>query len=298
VFLTELENTSFLKRESLKLNMNKNQKEGFLPKISLIIPAYNEEQRIGKTLDNYSKKFGKEYGENFEILVVLNGCRDSTLNVVKKQAQKNSLIKFFNIKEAVGKGGAIRAGLSEVSGDLVGYTDADGSTSPEMMIKLFKVLNIEAEIDCVVGSRNMEQSVVKGKKVSRMFISTVFNTFVNLLFNFGLKDTQCGAKVFSKEINDGLKDRLSVSNMAFDVDLLLNIKFLEGNIMEVPINWEDDEGTTINNPLKTSLLMFFSVWRLRLFYSPLRFFYNLLRPLDLIFWSFLGGRKNDILDLK
>ncbi len=278
--------------------MSKSLKQNFPLKISLIIPAYNEEQRIGKTLDEYLQKFEEVYGQDFEILVVLNGCRDRTLSVVQKARENNDSVKILNVEEAVGKGGAIRSGFGKVQGEMVGYTDADGSTSPEMMIELFQFLEANSEVDCVVGSRNMEGSVVKGKKASRMFVSAGFNTFVNLLFGFGLKDTQCGAKVFRRSFNDHLKEKLSVSNMAFDVDFLINVKGLGGKIVERPIVWEDDEGTTIKNPLKTSLIMFVSVLRLRLFYSPLRFLYEILRPLDLALWPFFGGRKSDILDLK
>ena len=97
--------------------------------ISIIIPAYNEEKRIKETLENYINFFKDK--EKFEILAVLNGCKDNTLSVVEEEAKKHKEIKFKEFKEAIGKGGAIIEGFKIVKGDYICYVDADSSTRPE-----------------------------------------------------------------------------------------------------------------------------------------------------------------------
>ena len=96
-----------------------------MAKLSVVIPAYNEEKRIHRTLDSYAKFFSKKV-KDFEIIVVLNNCNDNTLKIVKNF--KNKKIKYLNFKEAIGKGGAILEGFKVAKGDLIGFVDADMAT--------------------------------------------------------------------------------------------------------------------------------------------------------------------------
>src|SRR3989344_8345313 len=95
--------------------------------LTIIIPAYNEERRIGKTLDDYCRFFNK-IKLDYKLLVLLNGCKDNTLDVVKKYKKKHSKIEYKNIKEAIGKGGAVIEGFKIANTDLIGFVDADNST--------------------------------------------------------------------------------------------------------------------------------------------------------------------------
>src|SRR3989344_4067768 len=97
-------------------------------KYSIIIPAYNEEKRIGVTLDDYCSYFSKFPKGEVEIIVVLNGCVDNTLMVVKEYAKKYAVLRYVDIKEAIRKGGAVIEGFKIAKGDLIGYADADGAT--------------------------------------------------------------------------------------------------------------------------------------------------------------------------
>src|SRR3989344_9034922 len=162
-------------------------------KLSIVIPAYNEEKRIGQTLKDYTSFFNK-IKISYEIFVVLNGCRDNTLGVVKELSKKNKVITYLDIKEAIGKGGAITQGFKAAKGDLIGFVDADGSTSPQAFNDLIENIG---EYDGIIASR-----WIRGAKISykqpflKRFGSRGFNFLVRLLFNLRFKDTQCGAKLF------------------------------------------------------------------------------------------------------
>jgi glycosyltransferase involved in cell wall biosynthesis len=238
--------------------------------VSIIIPAYNEEKRIEPTIQKYLSYYQSQYPNNFEILVVLNGCTDNTLAIVKKYADKHDEIHYLNYPEPIGKGGAIAKGFKYAKGEFVGYTDADMSTRPEIMHRLLRVIEVLPDVECVIGSRELNNSKVVGKENARKIMSKGFNFGVNFLFNLGIKDTQCGAKLLRKEVINKILPSLTVTNMAFDVNLLVDVKRANGDIIEVPIEWEDADKSTIKNPIKVSVAMALSVVRLRLIYSPFR----------------------------
>jgi dolichol-phosphate mannosyltransferase len=249
--------------------------------LSIVIPAYNEENRILPTLETYQKYFSQNYTGNYEIIVVLNGCKDKTLQIVQRFSEQNPKnIKHLNFGEAIGKGGAIKEGFVLATGTLIGYTDADGSTRPEILDRLIKILGAIPTIECVLGSRNIPGSVIKDKTFSREILSFGFNFLVNFLFNLKVRDTQCGAKIARKEIVKKIIPTLSISNMAFDINFLVDIKKNGGDILEIPIEWEDNLDSKIKNKFKTSLGMALSVLRLRFLYSPLKIFYPFLKPLS------------------
>ena len=123
--------------------------------LSVIIPAYNEENRIKETLISYLN-FLKKKDIKFEVLVVLNGCVDNTLKVVKSINSKN--LRYKDYKEKLGKGGAILEGFKLAKGDYVGYVDADNATKADQMYSLFENIG---NYDCVIGSRWMKGSKIK-----------------------------------------------------------------------------------------------------------------------------------------
>ena len=261
------------------------------PHISIIIPAYNEEKRIAKTLEAYLNYYNSHYTGNYEVLVVLNGCRDNTIGVVQSfQTKENKALRYIVFDDAIGKGGAIKEGLRVAKGDLIGYTDADNSTRPEILDKLFSVIELVPGVDCTIGSRRLPGSVIKNKPKSREIMSWGFNAGVNLLFNLGIKDTQCGAKIIRKSLVEKILPSLTISNMAFDVNILVDIKRVGGTILEIPIEWEDAEDSTIGASYKTSVAMAFSVLRLRVVYSPFKIFYPILDPIGKFLLRVLVGK--------
>ncbi|HAM72876.1 MAG TPA: glycosyl transferase [Verrucomicrobiales bacterium] len=247
---------------------------GPIPSLLLLIPAYNEEQRIEPVLREYASYFSSHYEGRFNLVVVLNGCVDDTLGVVRKVAQEHPFVSALEFPEAIGKGGALIEGLKLAPlHDLVGYVDADGATAPKDLHDLVRRCD---EADCVIGSRWMESSVVRqAQSGQRRFASRVFHAIVQLLFGMGIRDTQCGAKVMRSTAIEKVHDYLRIADMAFDINLLFALHRAGFRILEVPTVWTDKLGSKVVLG-KTSLTMLLSVIRVRLIYSP---FYRLLRPL-------------------
>jgi len=245
------------------------------PSLLLLIPAYNEERRIEPVLRDYAQFFEKNYSGKFQIVVVLNGCTDNTLGVVRRVAAEfPAVLRALEFREPIGKGGALIEGLKLAAfGDLIGYVDADGATPPRAYLDLVRHIG---GADCVVGSRWLPDSVIHQSQTgNRRFASRGFHTIVQLLFRLNIHDTQCGAKVMKREAVEKIHSNLRIADMAFDINLLVSLKRAGYRIREVPTEWTDQAGSKVTL-FRSSLTMFLSVVRIRLIYSP---FYQWLRPL-------------------
>lgn len=228
-------------------------------KISIIIPTYNEESRIGNTLKEYCKFFKNKI--NFEILVVINNTTDRTEEIVKKYAEKHKEIRYLNFEQG-GKGFAIVEGFKDAlnrENDLIGFVDADMSTKPDAYYDLIQ--NIE-DYDGIIASRRIKGSQIE-KSIKRTIISFTFNLIVKTLFFLPYKDTQCGAKLFKRKTIKGVVGELSQIGWIFDVDLLYRLKKGKFNIKEHPTTWEDKEGGSIKI-FSTSFEMFLDLLKMRI----------------------------------
>ncbi len=247
---------------------------------TLLIPAYNEEERIAGTLKEYAEYFRKHFTGRIKILVILNGCRDSTLEVVHTWAKEFSEIEAMEFKAPIGKGGALIEGLKLAPDtDIIGYTDADGATPPDAMLTLLRKCY---EHDGVIGSRWLPDSKLhQAQTLTRRFVSRVFHRIVHTLFRLGFKDTKCPAKVFKKEPIIKIHDGLMIADLAFDVNLLYLLKREGFKVIEVGTEWTDKLGSKVTQTLfRSSLTMLLSVVRLRLIYSPFRQLMPLFRPIE------------------
>lgn len=240
----------------------------------LLVPAYNEEERIGPVLRLYAEYFRENYGGRFEIVVVLNGCRDQTMAVVEAAAADYPEIRALEFVNPIGKGGALIEGLKLAgTADVIGYVDADGATPPEAFHDLVRHCR---EVDCAIGSRWLPESVIEQtQSLKRRIFSRGFHLFVELLFGMHIQDTQCGAKVMRRSAVEDIHSALRIADLAFDINLLYSLKRQGYTIREVPTMWKDQIGSKIRLN-RGALGIILSVVRLRLVYSP---FYELLRPL-------------------
>jgi glycosyltransferase involved in cell wall biosynthesis len=247
------------------------------PSLVLLVPAYNEEKRIGPVLARYAEHFYHHYPGRVRIVVVLNGCRDDTIGVVREAEQKYLSISHLEFPGRIGKGGALIEGLKLAPlADLIGYVDADGATPPAAFLDL--VTRVGAgEADCVVASRWVPGAkVAHAQPEKRRFASRLFHLFVECFFWMGLKDTQCGAKVMTRRAMETVHPKLRLADLAFDVNLLYSLRRAGFSVKEVATEWNDQSGSHVVFNAKTSLNMLLSLVRLRLLYSP---FYSWLRPL-------------------
>ncbi|MCC7570174.1 glycosyltransferase [Candidatus Micrarchaeota archaeon] len=212
-------------------------------KISIIIPAYNEEKRIKKTIQTYSRELKKENIE-YEIIVVFNGCIDNSIEVGKKLEKKHKRIKIIIEKSRIGKGGAIIKGFKHAKGNIIGFVDADQSTHSKSVIKLIKVAEV---FDGAIASRYCDGAYLyKKQPLIRRIASRCFNIWIKLLFGLKYKDTQCGAKFFQKKAIKKILPELGLTGWAFDIELLYRLNQESFVICEVPVNWKNDINTKLN----------------------------------------------------
>lgn len=211
--------------------------------LSIIIPAYNEEKRILKTLEDYYSFFKKKFGNNFEIIIVPNNSKDKTFEVASKFSKDKKNIIIYNISNYSGKGGAVIKGFELANGKLIGFVDADNSTNPE---NFFKLYNNILGYDGIIASRKIKGSIINPKRRFLQTLSSfIFNKSVKILFNLNYYDTQCGAKLFKKNVAKFLAENITEKGWGFDVDILNLCKKNNLKIIEYPIFWKDCEGSKL-----------------------------------------------------
>ena len=201
------------------------------PLTSLVIPAYNEENRITLFFDSIHRFDG-------ELIVVCDGT-DRTADIVEEIASRRTdlAIRCLRFDHRLGKGGGVIVGLREARAPLVGYVDADGSTSMEEMLRLFASL---PAADGAIGSRWVAGSTLTVKQgFLRQMESRGFNLLIRILFGLTYHDTQCGAKVFTKRAVDEVLPRMVSTGFEFDVELLWRMKTAGFHVEEVPIEWQN-----------------------------------------------------------
>ena len=212
------------------------------------------------------------------MVIVLNGCRDNTMGVVKRVSAQYPEITALDFPKPIGKGGALIEGLKLAPrADCIGYVDADGATPPHAFYDLVKRL---PQADCVIGSRWIPGAILhQSQTTKRQFASRVFHMIVQTLFRMNIRDTQCGAKVMKRAAVEKIHSQLRIADMAFDINLLYSMKRAGLKILEIPTEWTDKVGSKVTLG-KTSLVMFLSVVRLRLIYSPIYRWLRPFRPLE------------------
>lgn len=234
-------------------------------KISIIIPAYNEEKRIRSTLEAYAH-FLNENNLNYELLVVINGTTDSTPQIVKTLQQSTPAIAMIEISQG-GKGLAIAAGFRDAlerRNDLIGFVDADMATSPQAFYDLIKNIN---GYDGIIASRYMPGSRVTPPRplIKRWGSKIFFETLTRPLFGINYYDTQCGAKLFKRSVIEKIAPYLSVRQWAFDIEILYLCKRFGFSIKEQPTIWHDQAGSKLRI-FRSGLRMIGTLFKLRWHY--------------------------------
>jgi glycosyltransferase involved in cell wall biosynthesis len=236
-------------------------------KLSIVVPAYNEEDRIGKMLTAYLPYFTGRYGEDFEMIVAVNGSRDRTEEIVRGLEAGHPQLRMIVEPRPIGKGGAVMAGGAVARGDLIGFVDADGATPPAAFDDL--VRNI-GDAGLIIASRRLPGAVVSPRQPwMRRAASRIFNFLVRRMFKLKITDTQCGAKLMTAEAWRAIVPHIGLTRWAFDVDMLFKTRRAGYPITEIPTTWSDVAGSKLRVG-RVSFQMFVAICRLRLLYSPLR----------------------------
>ena len=241
-------------------------------KFSAIVPAYNEEGRIGKMLEAYLPYFAERYGNDFEIIVSINHSTDRTEEIVRGLQGRFAQLRATVDPRPIGKGGAIIAGGAIASGELIGFVDADGATPPAAFDDLVKNVG---DAGLVIASRRLPGSVVRPRQPwNRRFASRIFNFLVRALFKLQITDTQCGAKLMTAAAWRAIVPHIGLTQWAFDVDMLFKTRRAGFAIKEIPTTWSDVGGSKLKVG-RVSFQMFLAICRLRLLYSPLKWVVSL-----------------------
>jgi dolichyl-phosphate beta-glucosyltransferase len=209
--------------------------------LSIVIPAYNEEERIGESLRRI-REYCRRARPDYEVIVVDDGSRDGTGAVVLNHAKQWKELKLMTLEHR-GKGHATKMGVLASSGQWILCSDADLSTPVEMVEKL---LAEGKDHSIVIGSRSIGgAAVTQPPPFHRKVMGRVFNWIVKALAVRGYQDTQCGFKLFKREAALDIFGRITLDGFAFDVEMLYLAGKLGYQVAEVPVSWSNDERTKV-----------------------------------------------------
>jgi dolichyl-phosphate beta-glucosyltransferase len=235
--------------------------EPMIESISIVIPAFNEEDRILPTLrmiDDYLRDRVRGY----EIIVVDDGSSDNTMKVVRSECGRLKSVRLLSNEANRGKGFSVRRGVMGARHDLVLVSDADLSTPIEEVSKFLPW--VEKGYDVVIGSRALKESdIIRRQPWYRQTMGKTFNLLVRIVVLGGFHDTQCGFKMFRTPAGKKIFESLKTEGFAFDVEALLRAKKIGYRVKEVPVRWINSPQSKVR-VLRDSARMFLDLVRIRL----------------------------------
>lgn len=226
--------------------------------LSVIVPAYNEETRLPSML-NECIDYLESSSTSYEIIIVSDGSTDGTVNVANKFSERigTNKLRVLELETNRGKGGAVRLGMLSARGALLLFADADGATKFSDYLKIENsmrntlkvtgsVRHMAIKLGIVIGSRaHLEKDSIAQRSIFRTILMYGFHALVWMFAVKGIKDTQCGFKLFTRQAALDCFESLHVERWAFDVELLKIARSLEIPIVEVPVNWTEIEGSKV-----------------------------------------------------
>jgi len=207
--------------------------------LSVIIPAYNEEKRLPKTLEEIDK-YLREQTYNYEILVVNDGSKDRTVEMAKGLISKIKNLKVTGYEKNRGKGFAVRFGMVKAKGKFRLFTDADNSIPIKETEKMWP--EFEKGADVVIGSREIKGAILDPpQSLFRRFLGEGFKLLRKIIVGlWEIQDSQCGFKCFRAEVVEKVFPKCEINRWAFDPEILVLAKMAGYKIKEIPIYWKND----------------------------------------------------------
>ena len=218
---------------------------GVVTSYSVVIPAYNEEKRIGVTLERILAYYADDPDRRVEVLVVDDGSTDSTASLIGAWQERCPQVRLLRHEQNTGKGWAVRTGMLAADCEYVLFMDADGSTEIAEIEKLSQALDGGADI--AIGSRELAGSEIRQHQPwLRETMGKVFSWIARVFAIPGIADTTCGFKLFRKSVIATLFDRQTVRGWAFDVEILYLAMRMGYKVAEVPVDWTDSPDSRVN----------------------------------------------------
>jgi glycosyltransferase involved in cell wall biosynthesis len=231
-----------------------------LQSYSIIIPAYNESARLAATLDKVLAHVAQRAWDA-EIIVVDDGSRDNTVEIIHSYAAKNPRLRLLQNPGNRGKGYSVRNGMLQGRGEILLFSDADLSSPIEEADKLFAA--IAGGADIAIGSRWLRRDLqTERQPLYRQVFGRIFNLMLRATLGLNFKDTQCGFKAFTRRAAETIFPLQKIERWGFDPELLYLARKFRFNVAEVPVEWAHSEGTRIS-PLRDGTRMFAEMLKIR-----------------------------------
>ena len=231
-----------------------------MPVYSIIIPAYNESERITATLESVAA-YARQQQWDVEVLVVNDGSRDNTVAVVEQLARAHPFIRIIENPGNRGKGYSVRNGMLQSRGEILLFSDADLSSPIEEAPKLFEALATGADV--AIGSRWLRAELQSQRQpLMRQIYGRMFNVALRVLLGLNFRDTQCGFKAFRREAAQRIFPLQKIERWGFDPEILFLARKLGFRTVEVPVRWAHSAGTRLH-PLRDGMRMVWEIFRVR-----------------------------------
>ncbi len=229
--------------------------------LSIVIPSYNEEKRITQTIEKMNDYLSVQ-NYDYEIIVVNDGSKDKTAEVVREKIPHIKNLKLIDNKINKGKGAVVKQGMLEANGQFRLFTDADNSTSIDQVEKMWPVF--EKNFDIVIGSRDIAGAVLDPPQpwLRNAVLGKGFKLYRKIVIGlWSVRDTQCGFKCFRKEAVEKIFPKCRIERFAFDPEILVIAKKKGYKIKEVPVYWKNDLDSKVG--FKSMLKMAFDLLKIR-----------------------------------
>lgn len=237
------------------------------PYISVVVPAYKEGDRIGTTLLEMETYFSKQ-SYTYEILIVVDGSPDNTAEVARNYGSQVHNLRVIENSENHGKGFVVRQGLLEAKGKYRLFTDADGSTAITHLDAFLPEIE-KGNAGVVMGSRDLKDSFIQVHQAKyKELFGDMGNWAIRIVLGlWQYPDTQCGFKLLRGDVADRIAKRMVVDRFGFDFEMLILGKKLGYTIVQLPVRWMNEEGSTVslfgpNGYVQVFVDLFKTKWRL------------------------------------
>lgn len=234
--------------------------DGRRPSYSIVIPAYNEDARIGTSLEKVLAHVARKRWDA-EVIVVNDGSQDKTVEIVRQCAARNPRLRLLENPGNRGKGYSVRNGMLHASGEVLLFSDADLSSPIAEADKLFAAIADGADI--AIGSRWLRTELqTRRQPLYRQLFGRIFNLLLRLILGLQFKDTQCGFKAFTRQAARAIFPLQQIERWGFDPELLYLARKFRYRVVEVPVQWAHRSGTRIH-PLRDGSRMFLDMLKIR-----------------------------------